>query len=213
MIINKGFFIIEGSFTMTNEQYHALIHPYNDALNLILTRLEILNHGASDCEDTRPIHSITHRIKEKDSMEKKLKKKDSNGSVQDARTLLKDIAGIRVICFFERDIYNLVASLKKQTDLIVIAEKDYIKCPKSNGYRSFHLILGVPVYSMEDMEYYPVEIQFRTISMDFWAAMEHRICYKSQPFEEIEMQSAFRQYAEILDGMEKSFEIYSENCS
>ena len=197
---------------MTNEQYHTLIHPYTDAMNLILTRLEILNHCAADNEDVRPIHGITHRIKEKISMENKLKKKHSNGSVQDARTLLKDIAGIRVICFFERDIYQLAESLKKQTDLILVCEKDYIRHPKPNGYRSYHLVLGVPVYSLDGMEYYPVEIQFRTISMDFWAAMEHRICYKSQPFDELEMKSAFRQYAEILDGIEQSFEVYSENC-
>ena len=197
---------------MTNEQYHTLIHPYTDAMNLILTRLEILNHCAADNEDVRPIHGITHRIKEKISMENKLKKKHSNGSVQDARTLLKDIAGIRVICFFERDIYQLAESLKKQTDLILVREKDYIRHPKPNGYRSYHLVLGVPVYSLDGMEYYPVEIQFRTISMDFWAAMEHRICYKSQPFDELEMKSAFRQYAEILEGIEKSFEEYSENC-
>ena len=197
---------------MTNEQYHTLIHPYTDAMNLILTRLEILNHCAADNEDVRPIHGITHRIKEKISMENKLKKKHSNGSVQDARTLLKDIAGIRVICFFERDIYQLAESLKKQTDLILVCEKDYIRHPKPNGYRSYHLVLGVPIYSLDGMEYYPVEIQFRTISMDFWAAMEHRICYKSQPFDELEMKSAFRQYAEILDVIEKSFEVYSENC-
>ena len=197
---------------MTNEQYYTLIHPYTDAMNLILTRLEILNHCAADNEDVRPIHGITHRIKEKISMENKLKKKHSNGSVQDARTLLKDIAGIRVICFFERDIYQLAESLKKQTDLILVCEKDYIRHPKPNGYRSYHLVLGVPIYSLDGMEYYPVEIQFRTISMDFWAAMEHRICYKSQPFDELEMKSAFRQYAEILDGIEKSFEVYSENC-
>ena len=197
---------------MTNEQYHTLIHPYTDAMNLILTRLEILNHCAADNEDVRPILGITHRIKEKISMENKLKKKHSNGSVQDARTLLKDIAGIRVICFFERDIYQLAESLKKQTDLILVCEKDYIRHPKPNGYRSYHLVLGVPIYSLDGMEYYPVEIQFRTISMDFWAAMEHRICYKSQPFDELEMKSAFRQYAEILDGIEKSFEVYSENC-
>ena len=197
---------------MTNEQYHTLIHPYTDAMNLILTRLEILNHCAADNEDVRPIHGITHRIKEKISMENKLKKKHSNGSVQDARTLLKDIAGIRVICFFERDIYQLAESLKKQTDLILVCEKDYIRHPKPNGYRSYHLVLGVPIYSLDGMEYHPVEIQFRTISMDFWAAMEHRICYKSQPFDELEMKSAFRQYAEILDGIEKSFEVYSENC-
>ena len=196
---------------MTNEQYYTVIQPYTDAMNLILTRLDILNHQAGDRDEPQPIHSITSRIKEKDSIEKKLRKKHSDGSVRDARALLKDIAGIRVICFFERDIRLLAGCLKKQTDLIVISEKDYIKNPKPNGYRSYHLILGVPIYHLDGMEYYPVEIQFRTISMDFWAAMEHRICYKNQPFNEMEMRSAFLQYSDILEKMEKSFEVYSEN--
>lgn len=196
---------------MTNEQYYSLIHPYADAMNLILTRLEILNHKVYEQEDCKPIHGITSRIKEKDSIERKLKRRNSNGSVRDAKAMLKDIAGIRVICFFERDIHSLSECLKKQSDLIVIGEKDYITEPKPNGYRSFHLIIGVPIYYMDGMEYYPVEIQFRTISMDFWAAMEHRICYKNQPFNELEMKNAFRQYSEILEKMEKSFEVYSEN--
>ena len=195
---------------MTKEQYYALIHPYSDALSLVLARLEVLNHQTSEQEEFRPIHGISSRIKDKDSIEQKLKKKHAGGSPDDAKALLHDIAGIRVICFFERDIRHLADRLKKQSDLIIIREKDYINTPKSNGYRSYHLVLGVPIYYMDGMEYYPVEIQFRTISMDFWAAMEHRICYKNQPFNEMEMRSAFRQYSEILEKMEKSFEVYSE---
>ena len=198
---------------MTNEQYHTLIHPYTDAMNLILTRLEILNHCAADNEDVRPIHGITHRIKEKISMENKLKKKHSNGSVQDARTLLKDIAGIRVICFFERDIYQLAESLKKQTDLILVCEKDYIRHPKPNGYRSYHLVLGVPIYSLDGMEYYPVEIQFRTISMDFWAAMEHRISYKKEYDNREQRVAELLSYADTLVDLEKAFEKYNENAT
>ena len=198
---------------MTNEQYHTLIHPYTDAMNLILTRLEILNHCAADNEDVRPIHGITHRIKKKISMENKLKKKHSNGSVQDARTLLKDIAGIRVICFFERDIYQLAESLKKQTDLILVCEKDYIRHPKPNGYRSYHLVLGVPIYSLDGMEYYPVEIQFRTISMDFWAAMEHRISYKKEYDNREQRVAELLSYADTLVDMEKEFEKYNENAT
>ena len=196
---------------MTKEQYYALIHPYSDAASLVLARLDVLNHQAGDQEESRPIHGISSRIKDKASIEQKLKKKHAGESPEDAKALLHDIAGIRVICFFERDIRHLADCLKKQSDLIIIKEKDYINTPKSNGYRSYHLILGVPIYYMDVMEYYPVEIQFRTISMDFWAAMEHRICYKNQPFNEMEMRSAFRQYSEILEGMEKSFEVYSEN--
>ena len=193
---------------MTKEQYYALIHPYSDAASLVLARLDVLNHQAGDQEES---HGISSRIKDKASIEQKLKKKHAGESPEDAKALLHDIAGIRVICFFERDIRHLADCLKKQSDLIIIKEKDYINTPKSNGYRSYHLILGVPIYYMDGMEYYPVEIQFRTISMDFWAAMEHRICYKNQPFNEMEMRSAFRQYSEILEGMEKSFEVYSEN--
>ncbi len=196
---------------MTDEQYYTLIHPYEDAMEMILTRLGVLNHTTYENEDLQPIHSITSRIKEKNSIENKLKKKNASTSVHDAKTLLQDIAGVRVICFFERDIRHLAGCLKKQSDLIIIKEKDYIATPKPNGYRSYHLITGVPIYYTDGMEYYPVEIQFRTISMDFWAAMEHRICYKKQPFNEIEMKSAFLQYSEILDKMEKSFEVYSEN--
>ena len=196
---------------MTKEQYYALIHPYSDAASLVLARLDVLNHQAGDQEESRPIHGISSRIKDKASIEQKLKKKHAGESPEDAKALLHDIAGIRVICFFERDIRHLADCLKKQSDLIIIKEKDYINTPKSNGYRSYHLILGVPIYYMDGTEYYPVEIQFRTISMDFWAAMEHRICYKNQPFNEMEMRSAFRQYSEILEGMEKSFEVYSEN--
>lgn len=196
---------------MTLEEYYELIKPYTDAMNLILTRLEILDHDTYETEDFKPIHSITNRIKEKESIENKLKRKGAQESVQDAKSLLKDIAGIRVVCYFEQDIRHLVNSLKKQSDLIIIREKDYITTPKPNGYRSFHMILGVPTYYMDSMDYYPVEIQFRTISMDLWAAMEHRICYRNQPFNEMEMRSAFRQYSEILEGMEKSFEVYSEN--
>ena len=146
-------------------------------------------------------------------MENKLKKKHSNGSVQDARTLLKDIAGIRVICFFERDIYQLAESLKKQTDLILVCEKDYIRHPKPNGYRSYHLVLGVPVYSLDGMEYYPVEIQFRTISMDFWAAMEHRISYKKEYDNREQRVAELLSYADTLVDMEKEFEKYNENAT
>ena len=131
---------------MTDEQYYTLIHPYQDAMNLILTRLKILNHTTYESEDFQPIHSITNRIKEKGSIENKLRKKHASTSVQDAKALLQDIAGVRVICFFEKDIRHLVECLRKQSDLIVIKEKDYISTPKPNGYRSYHMIVEVPVF-------------------------------------------------------------------
>ena len=98
---------------MTLEEYYELIKPYTDAMNLILTRLKIMDHDTYEKEDFKPIHSITNRIKEKESIENKLRRKGSSGSVQDAKALLKDIAGVRVVCFFEQDIRHLAGSLKK----------------------------------------------------------------------------------------------------
>lgn len=194
---------------MTNEQYYSLIQPYQDASQILLTRLEMLNHNLYN-QEADPIHTIQNRIKEKKSIEKKLERLNSKGGVEDARTLLADIAGIRIICYFVRDILNLITALKKQSDLVLIKERDYISSPKPNGYRSYHIVFGVPVYYMEKKEYYPVEIQLRTMSMDFWASMEHRICYKNDKNNTLELRSAFCQYSKELQGMEDSFEAYSE---
>lgn len=164
---------------MTNEQYYDLIKPYEDASRVLYTRLEILNHNLYGGRSIAgPIHNIQRRIKEKRSMEDKLKRLGFTVSLCDARSELQDIAGLRIICYFVEDIYNLAAALKRQTDLVLIKEKDYIKGPKPNGYRSYHIVLGVPVYGLNTMEYFPVEVQMRTMAMDFWASMEHRVCYK-----------------------------------
>lgn len=140
----------------------------------------MLEHNLYEASAGQPIHNIQSRIKEKGSIEDKLRKKEKEPTVMNAKDYLQDIAGVRVICYFADDIYNLVDVLKRQADLIVVRESDYISRPKPNGYRSYHVIVGIPVYCMDGMEYFPVEIQFRTMSMDFWASMEHRILYKKQ---------------------------------
>ena len=128
----------------------------------------------------------------------------------DASGNLRDIAGIRVICYIIDDIYNLVNALKRQSELIFIREKDYIQNPKPNGYRSYHVIIAVPVYYLDTMEYFPVEIQLRTMTMDLWASMEHRVCYKKLPEHREELAEAFCQYADILRKIEEQFEAYNE---
>ena len=110
--------------------------------------------------------------------EKKLEKLGHSDSVQNAKDYLRDIAGIRVICYFIDDIYNLVNALKRQSELIFIREKDYIKNPKTNGYRSLHLVIAVPVYFLDGCEEVFVEVQLRTVAMDFWASLEHQLRYK-----------------------------------
>lgn len=197
---------------MTNEQYYDLMKPYEDAMRVLNTRLEVLNHSLYGNKSlSGPIHNLQSRIKEKKSIEEKLKRLGFTDGIANARNELQDIAGTRVICYFVDDIYNMVNILKRQTDLVLIKERDYIASPKPNGYRSFHLVSGVPVYCLDTMEYFPVEIQLRTMAMDFWANMEHRVCYKKQPDNREGMEKEFRRYAGILEEIEKEFESYNDS--
>ena len=192
---------------MTNKQYYDLIKPYKDAVRVLDTRLEILNHRLYPGSiKSGPIHTIQSRIKEKRSLEDKLSRLGCTLSASNAREHLQDIGGLRIICYFVRDIYNLIRALKKQRDLVVIKEKDYIKNPKDNGYRSYHIVLGIPVYCLDMMEYFPVEVHLRTMAMDLWASMEHRVCYKKEPDNREELAAAFKGYAQILEEMEKELE-------
>lgn len=195
---------------MTNEEYTVLVRPYEDAMAILMTKLDILNHTLYGETTTQPISNIQNRIKTKASIEKKLEKKGYEISVDSARNRLRDIAGIRIVCYFQDDIYNLVNFLKNQSDLIVCIEKDYIKHPKDNGYRSYHLILGVPVYCMDGMDYFPVEIQFRTLSMDFWASMEHRTVYKQNRYEDESLRAELKDFAIQLQEIEARFEHFRE---
>ena len=195
---------------MNDEEYYNFVRPYADAMQMLLTRLDVLNHNLYGKSDSRPIHYIQNRIKKKKSLEEKLIRRGKEPTVDNAKDYLQDIAGVRIICYFVDDIYNLAKSLKRQADLIVIREQDYIKAPKPNGYRSYHLIVGVPVYCMDGKEYFPVEVQLRTLSMDFWASMEHRISYKKERADKEELTTELLGYANQLQEIEKSFESHNE---
>ena len=118
---------------MTNEQYHFLLEPYQNASQMMLTRLEVLNHNLYAKDTVCPIHTMQHRLKEKDSIEEKLERMQLAAGVSNARDYLLDVAGIRIICYFVGDIYNLAEAVKKQSDLVVMKERDYIMHPKPNG--------------------------------------------------------------------------------
>lgn len=184
-------------------EYARFILPYEDALKNIRVRLEVLNDDYRRNYQNYPIHNIQYRIKTRSSIENKLKKRGHEISTYCARDYLTDIAGIRIICYFVSDIYAVVSLLKKQSDIVKIKESDYIKGPKPNGYRSYHIVFGVPVYHTDGMEYYPVEIQLRTMSMDLWASMEHRICYKRDDTCCEEASRQFKEYAKLLNSLEE----------
>lgn len=196
---------------MTNQQYYSLMKPYEDAGRILKARLETLNHSLYGAQAVYgPVHNIQSRVKSKMSLEEKLQRLGMTGSVANARDRILDIMGLRVICYFVSDIANLSAGLKKQTDLVMIKERDYISAPKESGYRSYHLVLGIPVYYQDTMEYFPVEVQFRTMSMDFWACMEHRICYKKNPQNRQRLVEEFQHYARMMKEIEEEFEQYGE---
>ena len=144
-------------------------------------------------------------------MFEKLRRKNFEESFESALENLKDIAGLRVICYYIKDVYSIIDELKKQNNLILIKEKDYIKNPKPNGYRSYHLIIGVEVYENGEKQYYPVEIQIRTLSMDFWASIEHQLCYKASGEKKKEIFAELKEYSEILNNMGNRMERFYED--
>ena len=196
---------IDKSDEIAQEEYDDLILPYQEALAILNVRLTALREEYKSQSRNYPIHSIQQRIKTKKSISKKLQMRGLDISADSARENLTDIAGIRVICYFEQDIYEVVSSVKKQADYITVKETDYVKSPKDIGYKSYHVVLGVPIYRNEKMEYYPVEIQIRTLSMDLWASMEHRICYKADSNKAVpdDVRNMLKIYAQGLEEMEQ----------
>ena len=151
---------------------------YSSAIREITTKLENLNDEFKYTKDRNPIHQINSRVKTPLSIFHKLQRRGFELNVQSARTNLTDIAGVRVICSYVNDIYLIADLLTAQDDIEIIRMTDYIKNPKPNGYRSLHLIVTVPVFLSNRKEAVKVEVQIRTIAMDFWASLEHDLTYK-----------------------------------
>ena len=160
------------------QKFRSLMMQYECAMLEVKTKLDVLNTELSVQNSRNPIESIKCRIKEPDSIMNKMKRLKVPFTVKNIEKNLNDIAGLRVICSFPDDIYTLVGYLVKQDDIRLIQKKDYIKNPKPNGYRSLHLILEVPIFLTKEKKMMRVEVQFRTIAMDFWASLEHKLKYK-----------------------------------
>lgn len=152
---------------------------YTSALKVLETQLEIINDTFKYTKSYNPIEHIKTRIKTVDSIKKKLKKKGYRFTVKNIEEHINDIVGVRVICSFEDDVYDLVDIIRKSEILTVVKEKDYIKTPKPTGYRSYHMIVKVPVPLINDNAEIYAEIQIRTLAMDLWASLDHKLNYKS----------------------------------
>ena len=152
---------------------------YSAALKQINTKLEILNDEFQHVHRYNPIEHIKSRMKTSESIVKKLKRYGYESTIENMVKYINDIAGIRVICSFTSDIYRIADMIGNQNDIKVISVKDYIKHPKASGYKSYHMLVTVPVFLSDRIVEVKVEIQIRTVAMDFWASLEHQLRYKS----------------------------------
>ena len=183
--------------------FAELMMRYKCAMLEVKTKLDVLNTQLSLENDRNPFESIECRLKSVPSIIEKLNRKGLELSAESIEKNLNDVAGIRVICSFPEDIYILAEELCTQDDIRLIACKDYIKNPKPNGYRSLHLIVEIPIFLMPEKKFMRVEVQFRTIAMDFWASLEHKLKYKKDIKQDVEQISEeLRECAEEISRLD-----------
>ena len=175
------------------EPFRHLMTYYRCAIMEVETKFRVLDVQMSLHRESNPIESIKTRLKSPESIFGKLQRRNLPLTLESIENNLFDIAGVRVICSFPEDIYFLAEALLRQDDVTLIERKDYIRNPKPNGYRSLHLIIEVPIFLQNETRRMKVEVQFRTIAMDFWASLEHRLRYKksletNEDYDEISRQ-------------------------
>ena len=180
------------------EEMNEMLLIYRSAIKEVKTKLDILDDELKIRRKRNPIEYMKSRVKTPGSIMDKLRRRGLEMSVNAAKKNLNDIAGIRVICSFVGDIYDIAEMLKRQDDIILIEEKDYIKNPKPNGYRSLHLVVQVPIFFSDHEELVRVEVQIRTIAMDFWASLEHKLYYKTSGESPVHITNDLKECADVI---------------
>lgn len=195
-------------FFLEAEKFRELMMMYSCAIREVRTKLEVLNDELTLTQKRNPIESISTRIKEPRSIVQKLIRKGSEVTIEAVQREVKDVAGVRVICMFTDDIYKIADMLTMQDDIRVVSTKDYIKNPKKSGYRSYHMIVEIPVFFSDRKVHMMVEIQIRTIAMDFWASLEHEMKYKHEIPNSEQVSAQLRQCSyDIADVERRMLEI------
>ena len=185
-----------------------ILQKYRAAMREMMVRCEIIDQDLSLKKHRNPIHHVESRIKSPESIFEKLGRYGKEPTLENMERYIMDIAGIRIICSYIQDVYNMLDLLRRQDDLVIVNVKDYIANPKPNGYRSLHVIVRIPVYFLDKKELIPVEIQLRTIAMDFWASLEHDLKYKA--VREIEGIDSFRELKDcsrIIEEVESRMQV------
>lgn len=185
------------------EEWSNTLLLYDAALKEINTKLEILNNEFKLAHRYNPIEHITSRLKSPESIAKKLRRYGLELKVDNITKYINDVAGIRIICSFTSDIYRISDLIARQNDIKVLKVKDYIMQPKENGYTSYHMIISVPIYLSDRMVDTKLEIQIRTIAMDFWASLEHKIYYKFEGMAPEHIKKELKECSEIVSYLDK----------
>ena len=180
------------------KKFRNMMMVYNSAIKEVQTKFEILNEELSLTHNRNPIEMIKSRVKTPESIIEKLKRKNLPITLKSLEENINDVAGIRVICSFVDDIYEVADMLVNQDDVRLISVNDYIKNPKPNGYRSYHMIVEIPVYFSNRKRNIKVEVQLRTIAMDFWASLEHKMKYKKDVENAAKISEELRLCADII---------------
>jgi len=184
---------------------------YKFAMQEINTKINILLEEFQLIHDYCPIEHITTRLKSPKSIVQKIERKQLEWSMHEIEDKIRDIAGVRIICSFEEDIYRVADMLCSQHDIKVIDTKDYIKNPKENGYRSLHFIFKIPVFLSDGVREVFVEVQIRTIAMDFWASLEHKIFYKYNKTVPIKIKQGLKEVAEEVAALDNKMAILNKD--
>ena len=190
------------------DKWETLMFTYESALKEIATKIDILNNEFIKIHNYNPIEHVTSRIKSSESIVKKLKRHGLEVNMDNMQNCLSDIAGIRIVCSFTSDIYRIADRISSQSDIQVLTVKNYIANPKPNGYKSYHMVVSVPVYLSTGPVNVKVEIQIRTIAMDFWASLEHKLRYKKEipEFEKDSLQKELFECAQMINTLDQRME-------
>lgn len=179
---------------------------YSAALRQMETKMQILNDEFQHVHQYNPIEHIKARIKTPESIVKKLKRYGQESTIDNMVKYINDIAGIRIICSFTSDIYRIADMIRDQRDIKVIAVKDYITYPKASGYKSYHMIVSIPVYLSDRTVDTKVEVQIRTVAMDFWASLEHKLKYKKNIADAEAVAIELKECADIISAMDNKMQ-------
>lgn len=203
LINMEGNLVNKELIDINDENFKKVMFLYSSALKEIKTKMEILQDELRIFSNYEPIEYITTRLKKPESIIEKLKRKNCELTYENMFEKINDIAGIRIVCNFKKDVYKLVEIIEDFQDIRILNRKDFMKKPKQSGYMSYHLITEVPVNFSSGIMFVKVEIQLRTLGMDFWASIEHKLKYKNPNIGKTESKNLIK-YARVINNIDEN---------